>query len=58
MVHKTIIDRAMRIVRSKLDDVEYNDKPVTITKDELTHISTALAIATLLCRNNDERNGR
>jgi hypothetical protein len=57
MLHKTIIDRAMRIVRSKLDDVE-NDESVTIGKDELTNISTALAIASILCRVNDERNDR
>ena len=58
MIHKTIIERAMRIVRCKLDDIDRNDKPVTINKDELTHISTALAVAILLCRTNDERNGR
>ena len=58
MIHKTIIDRAARIVRCKLDDAKCDDKPVTISKDELTHISTALAVAALLCRANDERYGR
>lgn len=58
MIHKTIIERAMRIVRGKLDIAEYEDKPVTISKDELAHISSALAIASVLCRTNDERNSR
>ena len=57
MAHKEVIYKAMRIVRSKLEDVENGDT-VVISKDELTNISTALAIASILCRVNDERNDR
>lgn len=59
MIHKTIIERAMRIVRSKLDNIELRHyETISINKDELLHISTALAVASVLCRTNDERNGR
>ena len=58
MVHQKIIDRAMRIVRYKLDNMDADNETVTISKDELVHISTALAVASILCCANDERNGR
>lgn len=56
MAHQEIIDRAMRIVRNKLDSV--NGDHADISKDELVHIATALAVASILCRANNERNGR
>lgn len=57
MTNKEIIDRAYRIVRRRLDDMDgYNDEWVNISKMELINISTALALASILCRINDERN--
>lgn len=55
MAHQEIIDSALRIIRNKLNEA---DDTVTISKQELTKISTALAVASVLCRANDERNGR
>ena len=56
MSHQEIIDRAMHIVRNKLDSADGND--VILSKDELVHISTALAVASMMCRVGDERTGR
>lgn len=58
MIHRTIIERATRIVKCKFDDVQRDKKPATISENELTHIATALSVAALLCLANDQKNGR
>ena len=54
MSNKEIIDRAARIVLYKLEDIEdLNVDKIDISKSELLSVSTALALAGVLCRIND-----
>ena len=54
MRNKEIIDRAARIVSYKLENVQdMNADSIQFSKSELLSISTALALAGVLCRIND-----
>ena len=53
MSNKEYIDRAVGIVRSKLEYMEgTNTDSIELTYEELLNISTALVIATVQCRIN------
>ena len=54
MNNKEIIERAMRIVSQKLDDIDtLNADKIEITEKELLNISTALVVAAVSCRASD-----
>lgn len=53
MSNKEYIERAAGIVRSKLEHMEgTNTESIELTYNELLNISTALVVATVLCRTN------
>ena len=53
MSNKEYIERASGIVRSKLEYMEgTNTESIELTYNELLNISTALVVATVLCRTN------
>lgn len=59
MTDKEIVERAAKIVRRYLDDAEYaDDQCVYVNRADLIQVSTALAVAGVLCLINDEWVGK
>ena len=49
-----VIESAIQMVRSKLEDMEYYGMPmISLTKEEMLSLSAALLVASVLCKNND-----